>query len=175
MKSLTLCLAVLLFASASIDARELLGGKDASFADHFGLFGFKTLSAAIKAAGLDKTLSDPKLEATIFAPTDAAFEKALKALKLTAAQLLADKELLTKVLKYHVVPGKGIKSFDLKKGTTSVKTLEGGSVDVVVKDEHVLLRDITVKGKKDSKGQVVIPNIPYNKIIVHAIDGVLLP
>jgi uncharacterized surface protein with fasciclin (FAS1) repeats len=65
---------------------------------------FTILAAAVEAANLTSTLDDPELEVTLFAPTDRAFRNALKALDMTAAQLLDDTDLLTNVLLLHVVP-----------------------------------------------------------------------
>ena len=76
---------------------------------------FTTLVTAVKAAGLVDTLKGPG-PFTVFAPTDAAFAKVPKA---TLDALLADKAALTKVLTYHVVPGK-VMAADVKAG--KVKT-----------------------------------------------------
>ena len=51
----------------------------------------------LQAAGLDTVLADPELSGTLFAPTDAAFAKLLKGLGVSAAELLAQKDLLVKV------------------------------------------------------------------------------
>ncbi len=51
----------------------------------------------LQAAGLDSVLADPELSGTLFAPTDAAFAKLLKALGVSADELLAQKDLLVKV------------------------------------------------------------------------------
>jgi uncharacterized surface protein with fasciclin (FAS1) repeats len=65
--------------------------------------GLTTLVAAVDAAGLKSVLDDPNAKLTVFAPTNEAFAALLAALKLTPAQLLANKPLLTDVLKYHVL------------------------------------------------------------------------
>ncbi|MEL7233311.1 MAG: fasciclin domain-containing protein, partial [Chloroflexota bacterium] len=64
---------------------------------------FTTLVAAVQAAGLVDTLNSGTF--TVFAPTNAAFADLLAALDVTAAELLADRALLTTVLTYHVIPG----------------------------------------------------------------------
>lgn len=83
---------------------------------------FKKLFAALKLTGLDKTLSGKGLY-TLFAPSDAAFNKIPKA---TLNELLGNKILLTKILLYHLVPGK-LSSEDLIK-TKTIKTAEGTTV-----------------------------------------------
>jgi uncharacterized surface protein with fasciclin (FAS1) repeats len=85
---------------------------------------FKKLFAALKTTGLDKTLSGKGLF-TLFAPSDAAFNKLPKA---TLNELLGNKILLTKILLYHVVPGK-LSSADLI-GRKTIKTAEGSSVQI---------------------------------------------
>jgi uncharacterized surface protein with fasciclin (FAS1) repeats len=85
---------------------------------------FKKLSAALKITGLDKTLAGTG-PFTLFAPSDAAFNKIPKA---TLDQLLANKVLLTKILLYHVVPGK-LTTADLVK-RQSITTAEGTTVSI---------------------------------------------
>jgi uncharacterized surface protein with fasciclin (FAS1) repeats len=85
---------------------------------------FKTLAAALQAADLISTLKSEG-PYTVFAPTDAAFAKIPKA-DLDA--LLKDKEALTKVLTYHVVPGK-VMAADVVK-LTQAKTCEGSSIKI---------------------------------------------
>ncbi len=85
---------------------------------------FKKLYAALKLTGLDKTLSGKGLY-TLFAPSDAAFNKFPKA---TLNELLGNKILLTKILLYHVVPGK-LSSEDLIKAK-KIKTAEGSEISI---------------------------------------------
>ena len=82
---------------------------------------FKTLVAAVQAAGLVDTLKGPG-PFTVFAPTDEAFAKIPKA---TLDGLLKDKAALAKILNYHVVSGK-VMAKDVKAGT--VKTVQGGDI-----------------------------------------------
>ena len=122
---------------------------------------FKTLTAALKAAGLTQTLSGTG-PFTVFAPTDAAFA----ALPQNALQELLkpeNKEVLVKILTYHVVPGK-VESSDLKTG--KVKTVEGGSVNVKVNSPTSVMVD-------DAK--VVQPDIQASNGVIHVIDKVILP
>ncbi len=82
--------------------------------------GFTTLVAAVKAAGLEMTLTE-KGPFTVFAPTDEAFAKLPKG---TVENLLANPEQLKKVLLYHVVAG-SVTSGEVVK-LTSAATLHGG-------------------------------------------------
>ncbi len=85
---------------------------------------FTKLAAALKTTGLDKTLQG-KGPFTLFAPTNAAFDKIPKA---TMTQVLASKELLTKILSYHVLTEKLTTTELLKRQT--MKSLEGTNLSV---------------------------------------------
>lgn len=122
---------------------------------------FKTLTAALKAAGLTETLSGQG-PFTVFAPTDTAFAQ----LPQDALQELLkpeNKDILVKILTYHVVPGNAT-STELKPG--EVKTIEGGAVNVQV--------DPT-KGVSVNDASVVQPDIKASNGVIHAIDKVMLP
>ncbi|MEH2421184.1 MAG: fasciclin domain-containing protein [Nostoc sp.] len=122
---------------------------------------FTTLTKALKAAGLTATLQG-KDNLTIFAPTDAAFAK----LPPDALQELlkpANKEVLIKILTYHVVPGK-VLSTDLKSG--EVKSLEGGTINVKVDPAT----GVTVNDAKVTQADITGTNG-----VIHAIDQVILP
>lgn len=123
-----------------------------------GAGSFKTLVTAVKAAGLVDTLKGPG-PFTVFAPTDEAFAKLPKD-KLDA--LLKDKAALTKVLTYHVVPGK-VMAADVKPGM--VKTVEGQSLTLATAGGGV-----QVNGAK-----VVKADVPASNGVIHAIDTVVLP
>ena len=118
---------------------------------------FTTLVTAVKAAGLVDTLKGPG-PFTVFAPTDEAFAKVPKA-KLDA--LLADKAALTKVLTYHVVPGK-IMAADVKAG--KVKTVEGQELTITTKG-----------GVMVNNAKVVATDVVASNGVIHAIDTVLMP
>jgi uncharacterized surface protein with fasciclin (FAS1) repeats len=118
---------------------------------------FKTLVTAVKAAGLVDTLKGPG-PFTVFAPTDAAFAKIPKA-DLDA--LLKDKAALTKVLTYHVVPGK-VMAKDVKAG--NVKTVQGGNLTLAT------MGGVTVNGAK-----VVAADVAADNGVIHAVDTVLMP
>ncbi len=129
-----------------------------------GAGSFTTLVAAVKAAGLVDTLSGPG-PFTVFAPTDDAFAKALKELGITADQLLADKEKLTAILKYHVVSGKVLAADVLKLDGKSVATLNGAEVKVTINGSTVKINDATV----------TTPDVMASNGVIHVIDTVLLP
>jgi uncharacterized surface protein with fasciclin (FAS1) repeats len=120
---------------------------------------FKTLVKALTAAGLIDTLQGEG-PFTIFAPTDAAFAK----LPQDALQDLLkpeNKEVLIKVLTYHVVSGKVLSS-DLKSG--EVKSLQGDPITVKV-NNGVQVNDATVT-KADIEG---------SNGVIHQIDNLILP
>ncbi len=121
---------------------------------------FNTLTAALKAAGLDRTLSGTG-PFTVFAPTD----KAFAALPPSALQQLLqpqNKDLLVKILTYHVVPGK-VQSSDLKPG--DVETVEGSPVTIKVGNSGVMVNN----------AKVLQPDIQAINGVIHVIDHVMLP
>ena len=118
---------------------------------------FKTLAAALTAAGLIETLKG-KGPFTVFAPTDEAFAK-LPAGTLDA--LLKDKAKLTAVLTYHVVPGK-VMAADVKAG--QVKTVQGGSLTVA-----------TSGGVTVNQAKVTATDIVADNGVIHVIDSVVMP
>ncbi len=119
-----------------------------------------TLVAALKAADLVETL-EGEGPYTVFAPTNEAFAE----IQPTVDKLLepANKDELTKVLTYHVVPGT-YTSADLKNGQ-KLKTVEGQDLTVSIKGGTVKVNDATVE-KAD---------IETSNGVVHIIDGVLVP
>jgi uncharacterized surface protein with fasciclin (FAS1) repeats len=121
---------------------------------------FNTLVAAVQAAGLVDTLKG-KGPFTVFAPTDEAFAKIPKA-QLDA--LLADKEALTAVLTYHVVPGKIMSSDLLTERMTTAKTVQGESINI---DARISV--------KVNDANVVKADIVASNGVVHVIDSVILP
>jgi uncharacterized surface protein with fasciclin (FAS1) repeats len=119
---------------------------------------FDTLVTAVKAAGLVDVLKGDG-PFTVFAPTDEAFAQVPED-QLQA--LLADKEALTKVLTYHVVPGKVMSSEVAK--LSSAKTVQGQSV-----------RIDTSSGVKVDGANVVKADIETSNGVIHVIDKVILP
>ena len=125
---------------------------------------FATLVAAVEAADLVDTLkSDGPF--TVFAPTDEAFEAALADLGLTAEELLADTELLTSVLTYHVVEGEVPAEDVLTLDGEDVETVNGETVTIAVDGDTVMVNDATV----------VSTDVPASNGVIHVIDAVLVP
>lgn len=120
---------------------------------------FTTLVTAVQEAGLVDTLSGEG-PFTVFAPTDAAFAK-IPADDLQA--ILADKELLTSILTYHVVAGK-VMSSDVV-NLTSATTVQGSDIDISVTDAGV-----QVDG-----ANVVAVDIETSNGVIHVIDTVITP
>lgn len=120
---------------------------------------FSTLVTAVKAAGLAKTLSG-KTKYTVFAPTNAAFNKVPKK---TLNALLKNKKQLRAVLLYHVVAG----SVPAKKVVKlkSAKTVNGAKVKIRVRKGKVYVNN----------ARVIKPNVRTSNGIIHVINRVLIP
>ncbi len=121
---------------------------------------FNTLAAAVKAAGLSETLQGAG-PFTVFAPTDDAFAK-LPAGLVDALLKPENKDALTKVLTYHVVPGK-VMSTDVKPG--AVKTVEGEELTVTVDGDKVKINDANVTSV----------DVAASNGVIHVLDSVLVP
>ncbi|WP_207210330.1 fasciclin domain-containing protein [Lichenibacterium ramalinae] len=132
-----------------------------------------TLVTAVKAAGLVDTLSGPG-PFTVFAPTNAAFDKLPKGTveKLTQPDMKAD---LTKILTYHVVAGK-IDAAEIMKGikagggSYNMKTVEGGTLTAKMDGDKVALIDA-----KGGGALVETADVFQSNGVVHVIDSVLMP
>ncbi len=125
-----------------------------------------TLVAAVKAAGLVETLSGAG-PFTVFAPTNAAFDKLPKG---AVAGLMdpASKAKLAGVLTYHVIPGR-LLAADLKDGQ-ELTTVNGEKLHISVKDGKVLIGNGT-----DAPATVQIADVISSNGVTHVIDGVVLP
>jgi uncharacterized surface protein with fasciclin (FAS1) repeats len=119
---------------------------------------FKTLVAAVEAAGLVETLKGEG-PFTVFAPSDDAFAKLPKG---TVKGLLADLPTLKSILTYHVVAGR-VTAADVIKLTTA-KTVQGQSVTFE-----------TNGGVKVDGANVVTADVKADNGIIHVIDSVILP
>ena len=125
---------------------------------------FPTLVAAVQAAGLVDVLNSEG-PFTVFAPTEDAFAAALAALDMTAAEVLADTDLLTAVLTYHVLPLAAPAELVLTLDGQSVTTVNGADITVTIDGGTVMVNDATV----------VATDIAASNGIIHVIDTVLLP
>lgn len=132
-----------------------------------------TLVAAVKAAGLVETLSG-KGPFTVFAPTNAAFDKLPKG---TVDNLLKpeNKKMLQTVLTYHVVAGKWSAAdiaAAIKKGNGSyeAKTVQGGKLWFKMDG-----KDLWVIDEKGGKAKVTIADVNQSNGVIHVIDTVLMP
>ena len=119
---------------------------------------FKTLVKAVQAAGLVDTLKSEG-PFTVFAPTDAAFAKLPPG---TIESLLNDKQKLTQVLTYHVVPGK-VTAAQVRSG--DVKTVQGQPLHVRADGSAVMVND----------AHVTKTDIMASNGVIHVIDTVVLP
>jgi uncharacterized surface protein with fasciclin (FAS1) repeats len=122
---------------------------------------FKTLVAAVQAAGLVETLKGEG-PFTVFAPTNAAFDK-LPAGTLDELLKPESKDKLTSILTYHVVPGK-VLAADVVNLETA-KTVQGGEVTIAVEGESV----------KVDGANVTATDIDCSNGVIHVIDAVILP
>ena len=120
---------------------------------------FETLVQAVQAANVAETLSGGG-PFTVFAPTDAAFEKVPNA---ALNNLLANPEALRNVLTYHVVSGR-LTAADLQ-GRDYVTTLSGERLLVRTMNGRVMVGNATV----------AMANVDASNGIIHAIDTVLMP
>jgi transforming growth factor-beta-induced protein len=122
---------------------------------------FKTLVAAVKAAGLVDTLKG-KGPFTVFAPTDDAFAK-LPAGTVETLLKPENKDKLVAVLTYHVVAGY-VTAADVVK-LKSAETVQGSGVKITVADDKVMVND----------ANVVKTDIACGNGVIHVIDTVLIP
>ena len=125
-----------------------------------------TLVAAVKAAGLVDTLSS-KGPFTVFAPTNASFGK-LPAGTVETLVKPESKATLTKILTYHVVPGK-LNAADLTDGK-KLTTVEGEPLTVKLDGKKVWLIDA-----KGGKSAVTIADVNQSNGVIHVVDTVLMP
>lgn len=123
---------------------------------------FKTLVAAVQAAGLAETLGGPG-PFTVFAPTDEAFAM-LPAGTLEMLLKPENKKQLAEILTYHVVPGQAVYSDAIVKMTT-VPTVLGRAASVKVVDGKVMVDGATV----------VAADVAASNGVIHVIDTVILP
>ena len=169
---------ILAATSSILTANPMVGGKEmypnknivqnaANSPDH------TTLVAAVKAAGLVPTL-ESKGPFTVFAPTNEAFDKLPPG---TVSTLLKpeNKAQLTKVLTYHVVPGKVtaeqlVTEIKNNGGRAALKTAEGETLTATLKGDQVMIADAT-----GHMATVTIADVNQSNGVIHVINRVLLP
>jgi uncharacterized surface protein with fasciclin (FAS1) repeats len=171
--SAALFLAVPSLADVQVGGKPMLPNKDiidnaVNSADH------TTLVAAVKAAGLVETLKG-KGPFTVFAPTNAAFA-ALPAGTVDTLLKPENKAALTKVLTYHVVPGR-LTINDLKglaaanKSGAQVKTASGGVLTIQENGPT----NILIKDDKGGVANINVSDVIQSNGVIHSVDRVLLP
>ena len=133
----------------------------------------KTLVAAVKAADLVPTLSG-KGPFTVFAPTDAAFAK-LPAGTVDMLVMPENKAMLTKVLTYHVVPGRLTASaigakIRAGRGMARLTTVQGQPLTARMQGKWLVLTD-----SKGGTSRVTIGNVMQSNGVIHVVDTVLMP
>jgi uncharacterized surface protein with fasciclin (FAS1) repeats len=152
--------------AAMLRSRDIIDNAVNS-ADH------TTLVAAVKAAGLVETLKS-KGPFTVFAPTNAAFDK-LPAGTVDTLVKPENKEMLTKILTYHVLAG----SFDAKAiasriskghGKAKFTTVSGDTLTATMNGNELWLRD-----EKGGTARVTIGDVYQSNGVIHVVDSVLLP
>ncbi len=132
-----------------------------------------TLVAAVKAADLVDTLKG-KGPFTVFAPTNAAFS-ALPAGTVDTLLKPESKATLTKVLTYHVVPGRMDAKMLMEQaqkggGKAMLKTVSGGQLTVVLKGSTLTLQD-----EKGGTANITTPDVMQSNGVIHVISSVVMP
>ncbi|MFK7966330.1 MAG: fasciclin domain-containing protein [Burkholderiaceae bacterium] len=125
---------------------------------------FSILVEAVVAAGLADTLANGG-PFTVFAPTNEAFAALLGELHTSKEALLANTELLTQVLLYHVVEGK-IEAADVPLHT-AIPTIGGGTFSVN--------NDFVITDARHRGSQIIATDVPADNGVIHLINKVLLP
>lgn len=178
-KFLSIALFALVFGATSFAQKSVMVGGAAMYPtknivenavnskDH------TTLVAAVKAAGLVETLQS-KGPFTVFAPTNAAFDKLPKG---TVETLLMPEnmKMLQTILTYHVVAGKMnasdiVKAIKMGNGKATLKTVSGGTLTAWMKG-----KDLYITDENGGKSKVTIADVNQSNGVIHVIDAVVLP
>lgn len=162
MKRIGMLKATVLAATLAVSACATVGTSDPDIVEVAQAAGsFDTLVAAVGAAGLVETLqSDGPF--TVFAPTDEAFA-ALPAGTVETLLKPENKDQLTAILTYHVIPG-AVMAADLAGQRLSVATVNGADV-------HIDGRN----GVKVEDATVISADVKASNGVIHVIDKVLIP
>ena len=162
-KSFSIVVAVLVTVTMVTSASVYAGNYKKDIVDTAIKAGsFKTLVAAVQAAGLVDTLKGAG-PFTVFAPTDEAFAKLPAG---TVENLLKPEniEQLQAILTYHVVPGKVMAADAMK--LSSAKSVQGSDITIALMDGKVML---------NGAATVTATDIESSNGIIHVIDSVILP
>ena len=154
------------FATPSAQAAQATGTiVDVALAANAQSGEFSILIAALQAANPDilRKLSSER-DFTVFAPTDAAFTALLNELGLTAEQLLSDRALVSRVLRYHIVRG-NLDSTEVL-GRDRIRTLQGGSLF----QNGGVLTDVNGR-----TANIITTDVQASNGVIHVIDRVVLP
>ncbi|MAO43070.1 MULTISPECIES: fasciclin domain-containing protein [Leeuwenhoekiella] len=133
---------------------------------------FSTLVTAVMAAGLAETLNSEG-PFTVFAPTNAAFDKLPEGTVSTLVEP-ANKEKLAGILKYHVVSGEYmaadvVKAINDNDGSFTIPTVQGGELTATLEGENVILTDAA-----GNKSTVIMTDVDASNGVIHAIDAVVM-
>merc|ERR1712176_1438843 len=136
---------------------------------------------ATQAADLASAFDDMSQKVTVFAPTNAAFEKLFAAENVTAEEVLANKDFLTKVLKYHVAGS--VLPFESLVDGESISTLEGEDLGVGTAQVLYIANGSAISYRSDAKkvvgsgsnATIVQGNVWSCNGVIQVIDEVLLP
>ena len=160
-------------ADVMVGGQSMLPSKDivdnaVNSSDH------TTLVAAVKAAGLVETLKG-KGPFTVFAPTNAAFGK-LPAGTVESLVKPENKAALTKILTYHVVPGKHdfmslSNAIKKNRGTTELATAGGGKLKFMMNGAH----NIVVMDEKGQSANISTYDVYQSNGVINVLDTVLMP
>jgi uncharacterized surface protein with fasciclin (FAS1) repeats len=167
MKTLLLLFTAVALAGANMDAKKDILENATGSKDH------STFVAAVKAAGLEETLkgSGPF---TVFAPTNAAFAK-LPAGTVDKLLKPENKEMLAKILTYHVVPGTVTvpmlkKQIKQGSGSGTLKTVSGDTLTFTMAGGT-----LKVKDERGTVATVTLANVMQSNGVIQVVDTVLMP
>lgn len=154
------------FGTRSAQAQETGTIVDVALAANAETGEFSILIAALQAANPDviRRLSNPEKEFTVFAPTDAAFTALFAELGVTAEQLLSDKMMLSRVLRYHIARGE-LQAAEVL-ASDHIRTLQGGRIW----QAGGVLTDLNGR-----TANIVQTDVQASNGIIHVIDNVVLP
>jgi transforming growth factor-beta-induced protein len=170
MRKLVLCIALALGVTgcsdndkqAVVEAPPIAVEKTTIFDAASTNDAFETLTAALKATGLDSVLDDESKTFTVFAPTDDAFALLGEA---TINELLTQPEQLSSILTYHVLEGKVNSEAALSAVGSTVATVNGNKIALSTNGSSLQINTATV----------VTTDLMTDNGIIHVIDAVLLP